>query len=35
MTVYLGHVEIYECLVATFARREYVLVMYAVLSTER
>jgi hypothetical protein len=35
MTAHLGRVETKECLVVTYARREYVLVMYAMLSTQR
>jgi hypothetical protein len=35
MTAYRGRVETWEYLVATFTRREYVLVTYAVLSTQR
>jgi hypothetical protein len=33
-TMYPGWVEIWECLVDIFARREYVLVTYAALSTQ-
>jgi hypothetical protein len=33
-TAYPGRVETWECLVATFTRREYVLMTYAALSTQ-